>query len=107
MLSADACVALLRAKNAELRQNGLTRYPCRSDFDDATVVAIKAHLGPWPRALEKAGLKPPRDDARAERQKQRRIRAKRRRTAAKIAARSGTGKERTSVPETENGENLL
>ncbi len=107
MLSADACVALLRAKNAELRQNGLTRYPCRSDFDDAAVVAIKAHLGPWPRALERAGLKPPRDDTHAERQKQRRIRAKRRRTAAKIAARTGAQKERTPVPGDEKGENLV
>ena len=106
MLSAAACVEALRAKSADLKARGLTRYPCRSDFDDAAVVAIKAHLGPWPRALERAGLKPPRDDTHAERQKQRRIRAKRRRTAAKIAARTGAQKERTPVPGDEKGENL-
>lgn len=35
----------------------LNRIPKKSDFDDATVCLIKQVLGPWPRALEKAGLK--------------------------------------------------
>lgn len=37
----------------------LKRLPRKDDFDDATRSRIKAFLGPWPRALEKAGLKTP------------------------------------------------
>ena len=36
----------------------LGRLPHKVDFDDLSRVKIKAALGPWPRALEKAGLKP-------------------------------------------------
>lgn len=35
----------------------LGRPPQKADFDDATRARIKTFLGPWPRALEKAGLK--------------------------------------------------
>lgn len=42
----------LREKYAELG-----RLPKKEDFDDATRARIKAFLGPWPRALEAAGLK--------------------------------------------------
>lgn len=35
------------------------RLPKKDDFDDATRSRIKAFLGPWPRALEEAGLKTP------------------------------------------------
>ncbi len=34
------------------------RLPKKDDFDEATRSRIKAYLGPWPRALENAGLKP-------------------------------------------------
>ena len=37
----------------------LGRSPVKADFDDATRARIKAFLGPWPRALEAAGLKEP------------------------------------------------
>ena len=43
---------LLRQKYAELG-----RLPKKDDFDEATRSRIKAFLGPWPRALEAAGLK--------------------------------------------------
>lgn len=33
------------------------RLPHKDDFDVVTLSRIKAFLGPWPRALEKAGLK--------------------------------------------------
>lgn len=42
----------LRTKSSELG-----RLPKKSDFDAVTVSRIKAFLGPWPRALEAAGLK--------------------------------------------------
>lgn len=74
----DDAVCLLRSKYESL---GRERYPCRSDFTDVEVMGIKAHLGPWPRALEAAGIKPPREDAdqAARRILEKRIRAKRNR----------------------------
>lgn len=45
---------LLREKFEELG-----RLPKKEDFDDVTRSRIKAYLGPWPRALEAAGLKEP------------------------------------------------
>ena len=44
----------------ELLQNKwkeLGRLPKKDDFDVVTLSRIKALLGPWPRALEAAGLK--------------------------------------------------
>lgn len=46
-------VRLLQEKSA-----ALGRLPHKDDFDEATRSRIKAFLGPWPRALEAAGLKP-------------------------------------------------
>ena len=46
---------LLREKHKELG-----RLPRKDDFDEPTRSRIKAFLGPWPRALETAGLKEPR-----------------------------------------------
>jgi len=57
----EDCIGLLCSKQAELDLCGEKRFPKRSDFTDAEVVAIKAFLGPWPRALEAADLKPPRE----------------------------------------------
>ena len=42
----------LRQKHQELG-----RLPRKADFDQGTRCRIKAFLGPWPRALEAAGLK--------------------------------------------------
>lgn len=46
-------IRTLREKAEELG-----RPPRKADFDDATRARIKTFLGPWPRALEQAGLKP-------------------------------------------------
>lgn len=48
-----AAVKLLQEKYTALK-----RLPVKGDFDDVQVCRIKGALGPWPRALEKAGLKP-------------------------------------------------
>ncbi len=40
------------------KQEQLGRLPKKEDFDQPTHSRIKAYLGPWPRALEAAGLKP-------------------------------------------------
>ena len=47
---------LLRCKHAQLG-----KLPTKKDFDPVTCAQIKAYLGPWPRALESAGLKQPRE----------------------------------------------
>ena len=73
-LTKQDCIELLVCKHTAL---GGARYPKRDDFTEREVVAIKAHLGPWPRALEAAGIKAPRDDDRAQKILQKRIRAKR------------------------------
>lgn len=85
----ESCIGLLKEKRAELTAAGEKRLPERSDFSAEEIVAVKALLGPWPRALEAAGLKPPRDDARALLEREKRIRAKRRRTEARKSARVG------------------
>ena len=74
----EDCILLLQNKYSELQGQGLSRYPQRSDFENREVVAIKAFLGPWPRALEAAGIKPPRSDEDdiKQRSKEKRIRAK-------------------------------
>lgn len=81
-LTKDDSIVLLQEKYAQLQSQGMDRYPQRSDFTDREVVAIKAFLGPWPRALEAAGIKPPRDDDRQQRNKAKRARAKRARITA-------------------------
>ncbi len=48
-------VKLLKEKQSELG-----RLPKKDDFDEVTRSRIKAFLGPWPRALEAAELKLPR-----------------------------------------------
>ncbi|MCR5824764.1 MAG: hypothetical protein K6G60_10075 [Lachnospiraceae bacterium] len=78
-------VQLLIEKRKELREAGEDRLPKRSDFEDEEVCAIKAFLGPWPRALEAAGLKEVRNDDRKKLNAEKRIRSKRRRTEAKKA----------------------
>lgn len=81
----EYCTALLREMQASIDSSGEKRYPRRSDFSDSEVCAIKAKLGPWPRALEAAGLKPPRNDDRLQKNRERRIRAKRKRNLARKA----------------------
>ena len=84
-LTKEDCLALLAQAHARLLAAGETRYPKRADFSEREVVAIKAFLGPWPRALEAAGIKPPRADDRLEKNREKRIRAKQRRNAARRA----------------------
>ena len=46
---------------AQLQQMAakVERLPKKADFPEADRCRIKNILGPWPRALEAAGLKPP------------------------------------------------
>lgn len=78
-LNREDCLDLLKTQYGRLQAVGEDRYPRRSDFSEHEVIAIKAFLGPWPRALEAAGIKPPRDDDRIRKNREKRIRAKRER----------------------------
>ena len=50
----EDCILLLQNKYKELHIEEISRYPQHADFEDREVVAIKAFLGSWPRALESA-----------------------------------------------------
>lgn len=52
MFTEEMAIALLREKHEELG-----RLPKKEDFSGENVSRIKSKLGPWPRALEAAGLK--------------------------------------------------
>lgn len=65
------------------KQKELGRLPKRSDFPPETVCFIKQKLGPFPRALEQAGLKPVTKLPAAVRSRQKRRRAALRRKLSK------------------------
>lgn len=70
-LTREQCLELLKQKFIQL-----DRLPKRSDFSDYQVMMIKSFFGPWPRALEVAGVKPPRNDNILEKRHLKRIRTK-------------------------------
>ena len=72
-LSREDCLELIRDKYKETG-----KIPEKSDFSDCQVMMIKSHLGPWPRAMETAGVKSPRSDEKLEKKREKRLRAKQR-----------------------------
>lgn len=52
MFTREMAIALLQQKQRELG-----RQPKKEDYAAEEVARIKSKLGPWPRALEAAGLK--------------------------------------------------
>lgn len=84
----ELCLSLLKDKAAQLNT-----LPKKSDFSEAEIVAVKSFLGPWPRALEAAGLKEPRNAAYTEKKLQKRICAKRKITQMKIQKKKGQNDE--------------
>lgn len=68
------CIQLLQE-----RARVLSRAPKKGDFSEQAVCQIKNLLGPWPRALEAAGLKETAQPEREQRNREKRIRTKRRR----------------------------
>ena len=83
----EDCIELLCSKAEEIGA-----VPKRSDFDEYAVVKIKGFFGPWPRALEAAGLKEKRCGDRLEKNREKRRRAKAR-TNAKKRSSQGTKDE--------------
>ena len=68
-----------------MKAQGRNDYPKRADFSEQEVIAIKSQLGPWPRALETAGIKPV-NDALMKKKKQKKIERKRKKTQRKLEA---------------------
>ena len=56
-LTKNDFIVLIRQKTDELG-----RIPKKSDFDNEDVSMIKSFFGPWPRALEAAGVKKPNEE---------------------------------------------
>lgn len=65
------------------KAEALGRLPRKDDFDSQTVCLIKQKLGPWPRALEQAGLKPPPVVSAKEKSRLKRERSRRNRKQSK------------------------
>lgn len=55
----DSAVKILREKSEQLG-----RIPKKSDLTEKELCFVKGVLGPFPRALEKAGIKKPRKRSR-------------------------------------------
>ena len=77
-LTREDCLELIRKK-----YNETGKIPEKSDFSDYQVMMIKSHLGPWPRAMESAGVKSPRNDDKLQKRKEKRLRAKQRKAEFK------------------------
>lgn len=56
-LTKNDCILLIQQK-----ADAVNRMPKKSDFDNETVSMIKSFFGPWPRALEAAGVKKPNEE---------------------------------------------
>lgn len=80
------CIQLLQE-----RARALSRVPKKGDFSEETMCQIKNLLGPWPRALEAAGLKESTQAEREQRIREKRIRTKRRRANKKQESEAGYG----------------
>ena len=75
-LSRNWCIELLvnRYKETGIR-------PKKSDYSEEEVACIKSYFGPWPRALEAAGIKEPKPVTKKQRREEKRILQKRARNA--------------------------
>ena len=83
----EYAVNLLKSRADEMN-NGI--LPKKSDFSPEEVNLIKQKLGPWPRALEEAGLKEKPELSTAEKS---RLKRERSRKAAKLRKRAEKNKE--------------
>ena len=90
----ELAIELLTTKAKEL-----DRLPKRADFSDSDVCFMKQKLGPWPRALEAAGLKEPPAVSRIDKNRAKRARAKaRRKNEQRDAAPTKRSEETDSNP---------
>ncbi|MBP3330000.1 MAG: hypothetical protein J6L89_04110 [Clostridia bacterium] len=66
---------LKQLKKVAEREN---RLPKKSDFSDYDVMKIKGYFGPWPWALEEAGLKEPKKQKKFDKNRAKRLARKKR-----------------------------
>lgn len=78
-MTRDDCLTLLKKKYAERGE-----CPKKSDFSQEEVALIKGYFGPWPHALEEAGIIPSKREERLKKSKEKHIQAKINRRNAKI-----------------------
>ena len=98
-LTKEECIVLLQKKYEELKAQGRSDYPKRADFSEKEVIVIKSYFGPWPRALEAAGIKPVNEEL-LEKKKQKKIARKRKKTQRKSEAKKRQKEEAATVPQT-------
>lgn len=98
-LAKSDCLDIIREKAAELENKGEHRLPKRSDFSDLEVMMIKSYFGPFPRALEAAGVKQKRQGVEQKRLKKR-IRAKRNKLKYKSAKKADKEAEKQNEEQT-------
>lgn len=97
VLTKSDCLDLIREKAAELEKSREHRLPKRSDFSDLEVMMIKSYFGPFPRALEAAGVKQKRQGVEQKRL-EKRIRAKRNKLKYKSAKKQAKNTEKQDEP---------
>lgn len=73
-LGREDCLLALKSKAV-----AMDHLPKKSDFTEYEISRIKAYFGPWPRALEAAGLIPSKTEDREAKKLKKRINAKRKR----------------------------
>ena len=86
----ERAVLMMQEKAVEL-----DRLPKRSDFSDADACFIKQKLGPWPRALEAAGLKEAKGLSAAEKSRIKRERSKKLRKQSSRAEKEKPSEKKT------------
>lgn len=64
------------------KAEGMDRLPKKSDFTEYEIARIKSYFGPWPRALEAAGLIPSKSEDRLIKKQESRLNAMRKKTEA-------------------------
>ena len=99
ILQKSDCIDLIREKAAELEKSREHRLPKRSDFSDLEVMMIKSYFGPFPRALEAAGVKQKRQGVEQKRF-EKRIRAKRNKLKYKSAKKADKEAEKQNEEQT-------
>ncbi len=78
-MTKEECIILLQNKQTETG-----RFPKKSDFTYEEVALIKGFFGPWPHALEEAGIKESKKEQRLQKAKEKHVKSKINRRNAKI-----------------------
>ena len=78
-IAREDCILFFQKQHAE---SGI--FPKKGDFSPEIVACIKSYFGPWPHALEEAGIKESKKEERLQKNLEKHIKAKIKRRNAKI-----------------------